>query len=115
RRPHPLPGLASAVLSDRTKVSFTGRNARSQNVSRPTDAYRGEGGHASVDRDLETARCHDARSVRSGCTCGCAADASYSQTPTPRQELLDVKRAYDAGAMSKDEYERLRKKVVEGQ
>jgi len=33
---------------------------------------------------------------------------------TQGQQLLDLKKSYDAGAMSKQEYERLRKKIVEG-
>ena len=50
-----------------------------------------------------------------GCSGGGAEVKSNIQTTTPGQQLLDLKKAYDAGAMSKDEYERLRKKVVEGQ
>ena len=36
------------------------------------------------------------------------------QTTTQGQQLLDLKKTYDAGAISKEEYERLRKKIVEG-
>jgi PBP1b-binding outer membrane lipoprotein LpoB len=48
-----------------------------------------------------------------GCSGGGAEVKSNIQTTTQGQQPLDLKKAYDAGAMSKEEYERLRKKIVE--
>jgi uncharacterized membrane protein len=35
-------------------------------------------------------------------------------TTTAGQQLLDLKKAYEAGAISKDEYEKMRERIVKG-
>jgi hypothetical protein len=47
-----------------------------------------------------------------GCGGGGAKVESQIQTTTTGQQLLDLKKAYEAGALSKEEYERERKKVL---
>jgi len=49
-----------------------------------------------------------------GCGGGGADVESNIQTTTQGEQSFDVKKAYGAGAISKDEYERLRKKTVPG-
>lgn len=44
--------------------------------------------------------------------CGGAEVKSEITTTTKGQQLLDLKHAFDAGAMTKDEYERERLKVI---
>jgi hypothetical protein len=46
------------------------------------------------------------------CGGGAAQLKSDIQTTTQGQQLLDLKKAYDAGAISKEEYERLGQKIV---
>ncbi len=47
------------------------------------------------------------------CSGGGAEIKSEITTTTKGQQLLDLQKAYEAGAMSKDEYERERKRVLE--
>jgi hypothetical protein len=49
------------------------------------------------------------------CGGGGAEVRSEVTTTTVGQQLMDLKKAYDAGAMTKDEYEKERKKVLERQ
>jgi hypothetical protein len=49
------------------------------------------------------------------CGGGGAEVKSEVTTTTVGQQLLDLKKAYDAGALTKDEYEKERKKVLERQ
>jgi len=46
------------------------------------------------------------------CSGGGAEIRSEITTTTKGQQLLDLKKAFDAGAMSRDEYERERLKVI---
>ena len=46
------------------------------------------------------------------CSGGGAEIRSEITTTTKGQQLLDLKKAFDAGAMTKDEYERERLKVI---
>lgn len=48
----------------------------------------------------------------SACSGGGAEIRSEITTTTKGQQLLDLKKAFDAGAMSQDEYERERLKVI---
>ncbi|HET9699430.1 MAG TPA: hypothetical protein VFP70_00760 [Burkholderiales bacterium] len=48
----------------------------------------------------------------SACGGGGAEVKSEITTTTKGQQLLDLKKAYEAGAMSKDEYERERQRVL---
>jgi hypothetical protein len=52
-------------------------------------------------------------SLLGGCGGGGAELKSDIQTTTKGQQLLDLKKAYDAGAISREEYDRLRKQIVE--
>ena len=52
-------------------------------------------------------------STRPGCGGGGAKVESDITTTTKGQQLLDLKKALDAGAINQEEYERLRKKVLE--
>jgi hypothetical protein len=47
-----------------------------------------------------------------GCGGGGAEVKSEITTTTKGQQLMDLKKAYDAGAMSKDEYERERQRIL---
>jgi hypothetical protein len=47
-----------------------------------------------------------------GCGGGGAEVRSEITTTTKGQQLMDLKKAYDAGAMSKDEYERERQRIL---
>jgi len=49
----------------------------------------------------------------SGCAGGGAEVRSELTTTTVGQQLLDLKKAYDAGALTKEEHERQRKKVLD--
>lgn len=48
----------------------------------------------------------------SACSGGGAEVRSEITTTTTGQQLLDLKKAYDAGAMSKEEYERERQRIL---
>ena len=48
-----------------------------------------------------------------GCGGGGAKVQSEISTTTTGQELLDLKKAYDSGAISESEYKRLRQQVLE--
>lgn len=48
----------------------------------------------------------------SACGGGGADVKSEITTTTTGQQLLDLKKAYDAGAMSKEEYERERQRIL---
>jgi len=50
----------------------------------------------------------------SACGGGGADVKSEITTTTTGQQLLDLKKAYDAGAMTKDEYERERQRILSG-
>jgi len=45
----------------------------------------------------------------------CHPSGPYRPDEEEGQQLLDLKKAYDAGAISRDEYDRLRKKIVQGE
>lgn len=47
-----------------------------------------------------------------GCGGGGAEVKSEITTTTKGQQLMDLKKAYDAGAMNKDEYERERQRIL---
>lgn len=47
-----------------------------------------------------------------GCGGGGADVKSEISTTTTGQQLIDLKKAYDSGAMSQSEYERERKKIL---
>jgi len=49
-----------------------------------------------------------------GCGGGGAEIQSSIHTTTEGQQLMDLKKALDAGAMSKEEYDRLRTRIIEG-
>ena len=49
-----------------------------------------------------------------GCGGGGADVQSSIHTQTEGQQLLDLKKALDAGAISKEEYERMRTRIIEG-
>ena len=49
-----------------------------------------------------------------GCGGGGADIQSNIHTQTEGQQLLDLKKALDAGAISKDEYERMRTRIIQG-
>jgi uncharacterized membrane protein len=49
-----------------------------------------------------------------GCGGGGAEMKSDISTTTAGQQLLDLKKAYEAGAISKDEYEEMRERIVKG-
>lgn len=49
-----------------------------------------------------------------GCGGGGAEMKSDISTTTAGQQLLDLKKAYEAGAISKDEYEKMRERIVKG-
>jgi hypothetical protein len=50
------------------------------------------------------------------CACGGGGAQVKSEisTTTKGQQLLDLKKAYEAGAMTKEEYERERQRVLQG-
>jgi hypothetical protein len=48
------------------------------------------------------------------CGGGGAEVKSEITTTTKGQQLLDLQKAYEAGAMTKDEYERERKRILDG-
>lgn len=48
----------------------------------------------------------------SACGGGGAEVKSEIHTTTKGQQLLDLKKAYDSGAMTKDEYERERQRIL---
>jgi uncharacterized membrane protein len=54
----------------------------------------------------------------SGCGGGGAKSTTQTQTDirttTTGQELMDLKKAYDSGALTEKEYQRQRKKILEG-
>jgi hypothetical protein len=57
-----------------------------------------------------------ASSVTAGClSFGGGSDTTTVNQPTVGQQLLDLKKALDAGTMSKDEYERLREAIIRGE
>ncbi len=47
-----------------------------------------------------------------GCGCFNKGSMTYSRHTTTGQELLDLKEAKDSGAISEEEYEKLRKNVM---
>jgi hypothetical protein len=49
-----------------------------------------------------------------GCGGGGADVQSNIHTQTEGQQLMDLKKALDAGAISKDEYDRMRVRIIEG-
>ena len=48
-----------------------------------------------------------------GCGGGGAEMKSEISTTTTGQQLMDLKKAYDSGAMSKEEYDKEREKILE--
>jgi hypothetical protein len=55
-------------------------------------------------------------SVTAGClSFGGGSDTTTVNTPTVGQQLLDLKKAYDAGTLSHDEYERMRQAILRGE
>jgi hypothetical protein len=48
-----------------------------------------------------------------GCGGGGAEARTEVSTVSQGQQLLDLKKAYDSGAMTKDEYERARSKILD--
>jgi uncharacterized membrane protein len=50
--------------------------------------------------------------ARAGCGGGGAEARTELTTVSQGQELLDLKKAYDSGAITKDEYERVRSKIL---
>jgi hypothetical protein len=46
---------------------------------------------------------------------GGGSDTTTINQPTIGQQLLDLKKAYDAGTMSKEEYELMREAILRGQ
>jgi hypothetical protein len=57
-----------------------------------------------------------ASSVAAGClSFGGGSDTTTVTQPTIGQQLLDLKKAYDAGTLSKEEYERLREALIRGE
>jgi hypothetical protein len=57
-----------------------------------------------------------ASSVVGGClSFGGGSDTTTVNQPTIGQQLLDLKKAHDAGTLSKEEYERLREALIRGE
>jgi hypothetical protein len=57
-----------------------------------------------------------ASTVAAGClSFGGGSDTTTVNQPTIGQQLLDLKKAYDAGTLSKDEYERMRQAIIRGE
>jgi hypothetical protein len=57
-----------------------------------------------------------ASSVAAGClSFGGGSDTTTVNQPTVGQQLLDLKKAYDAGTISQDEYERMRQAILRGE
>jgi hypothetical protein len=52
--------------------------------------------------------------LSSGCGGGGAETRTTVSTTTIGQQLSDLKKAYDTGAISEDEYNRLREKIIQG-
>jgi hypothetical protein len=81
-------------------------------------------GHLPTLREENPVMTHSARSVPylvaglfvlgalSGCGGGGADVKSDISTTTTGQELMDLKKAYESGAISESEYERERKKIL---
>ncbi len=57
-----------------------------------------------------------ASSVAAGClSFGGGSDTTTVNQPTVGQQLLDLKKAHDAGTISKEEYERMREAIIRGE
>jgi hypothetical protein len=57
-----------------------------------------------------------ASSVAAGClSFGGGSDTTTVNQPTVGQQLLDLKKAYDAGTISQEEYERMRQAILRGE
>jgi hypothetical protein len=57
-----------------------------------------------------------ASNVATGClSFGGGSDTTTVIQPTIGQQLLDLKKAYDAGTLSKEEYERMRESILRGE
>ena len=50
----------------------------------------------------------------SGCVVGVGNRPASAERPTAGQELIDLKRARDSGAINEDEYQAQKKKLLEG-
>lgn len=57
-----------------------------------------------------------ASNVAAGClSFGGGSDTTTVNQPTIGQQLLDLKKAHDAGVLSREEYDRMREAIIRGE